>query len=46
MSRPTAATAKLSPASTPVAFPRLYETLRGPVRAVLEGFFGLTVDGH
>ena len=45
MSRPTAATAKLSPASTPVAFPRLYETLRGPVRAVLEGFFGLTVDG-
>ncbi len=45
MSRPTAATAKLSPASIPVAFPRLYETLRGPLRAVLDRFFGLTVEG-
>ena len=46
MSRPTAATAKLSPASIPVALPRLYETLRGPVRAVLDRFFGLTVEGR
>ena len=45
MSRPIAATAKLSPASAPLTFPRLYETLRGPVRAALERFFGLTVDG-
>lgn len=45
MSRPIAATAKLSPASTPVAFPRLYETLRGPLRAVLDRFFGLAVEG-
>ena len=45
MSRPTAATAKLSPASAPVAFPRLYETLRGPVRAGLERLFGLAVEG-
>ena len=45
MSRPTAATAKLSPASAPVAFPRLYETLRGPARAALERFFGLSVEG-
>jgi 1-acyl-sn-glycerol-3-phosphate acyltransferase len=28
-----------------VALPRLYETLRGPVRAVLERAFGLTVEG-
>jgi 1-acyl-sn-glycerol-3-phosphate acyltransferase len=45
MSRPIAATAKLSPASTPVAFPRLYETLRSPLRAVLDRCFGLTVEG-
>jgi len=45
MSRPTAATAKLSPASAPVTAPPLYETLRGPVRAALERFFGLTVEG-
>ena len=45
MPRPTAATAKLSPASAPVAFPRLYCTLRGPVRAVLERCFGLAVEG-
>jgi 1-acyl-sn-glycerol-3-phosphate acyltransferase len=45
MSRPTAATAKLSPASAPVAFPRFYEFLRGPVRALLDRFFGLTVEG-
>jgi len=45
MSRPIAATAKLSPASTPVAFPRLYETLQGPLRAVLDRCFGLTVEG-
>ena len=45
MSRPTAATAKLSTASAPVAFPRLYETLRGPLRALLHRFFGLTVEG-
>ena len=45
MSRPIAATAKLSPASAPVAFPRLYDTLRGPVRSGLERFFGLAVEG-
>jgi 1-acyl-sn-glycerol-3-phosphate acyltransferase len=45
MSRPTAATAKLSPASAPVAPPRLYETLRGPIRAVLDRCFGLAVEG-
>lgn len=45
MSRPIAATAKPSPASAPVAVPRLYEILRAPVRAVLERCFGLTVDG-
>ena len=45
MSRPIAATARPSPASAPVALPRLYETLRGPVRAVLERCFGLSVDG-
>jgi 1-acyl-sn-glycerol-3-phosphate acyltransferase len=45
MSRPTAATAKPSPASAPVAFPQLYCTLRKPVRAALERFFGLTVEG-
>src|SRR5262245_12437182 len=45
MSRPTAATAKPSPASAPVAFPRLYYTLRAPVRAVLVRCFGLTAEG-
>ena len=45
MSRPTAATARLSPASIPVSLPRLYETLRGPLRAVLDRLFGLAVEG-
>ena len=45
MSRPIAATAKPSPASAPVAFPRLYCTLRAPVRTVLQRFFGLTAEG-
>jgi 1-acyl-sn-glycerol-3-phosphate acyltransferase len=45
MSRPTAATAKPRQASVPVAFPRLYLTLRAPVRVVLERLFGLTVEG-
>jgi 1-acyl-sn-glycerol-3-phosphate acyltransferase len=45
MSRPTAATAKPSPAAAPAAFPRLYQTLRGPVRALLDRLFGLTVEG-
>src|SRR5215813_12947065 len=45
MSRPTAATARPSPASAPVAFPQLYSTLRGPVRSILVRFFGLTVEG-
>ena len=45
MSRPTAATAKPSPASAPVAPPRLYSTLRAPLRAVLERFFDLAVEG-
>jgi 1-acyl-sn-glycerol-3-phosphate acyltransferase len=45
MSRPIAATARPSPASAPVALPRLYGTLRGPVRAVLERLFGLSADG-
>jgi 1-acyl-sn-glycerol-3-phosphate acyltransferase len=45
MSRPIAATARPSPASAAVALPRLYQTLRGPVRAVLERVFGLTVEG-
>jgi 1-acyl-sn-glycerol-3-phosphate acyltransferase len=46
MARPTAATAKLSPASAPATFPPLYHTLRRPVRALLERVFGLTVDGQ
>jgi len=45
MSRPTAATAKPSPAAAPAAFPRLYQTLRGPARALLDRVFGLTVEG-
>jgi 1-acyl-sn-glycerol-3-phosphate acyltransferase len=45
MSRPIAARAKPSPASVPVAAPRLYATLRIPVRAALVRLFGLTVEG-
>jgi 1-acyl-sn-glycerol-3-phosphate acyltransferase len=45
MSRPTAATAKPTTASAPVALPRLYRTLRAPVRAVLERLCGLAVEG-
>jgi 1-acyl-sn-glycerol-3-phosphate acyltransferase len=45
MSRPTAATAKPDQAFAPVATPRLYQTLRTLVRALLERAFALKVEG-
>ncbi len=46
MSGPTAATVKPPPASTLAPPSLVYVTLRAPVRAALERFFGLTVEGR